>query len=73
MPFCTPVFVGLSEPLLEMVKGLFGHFLEIVKGLSGPLPEMIKGMCLEPVMLYRPPLASSRCGWMMLPDVGDYV
>ena len=40
-------------------------------GLSGPLLEMGKGMCLEPAMLYRPPLASPRRGWMELPDVGD--
>ena len=50
LPFYTPVFVGLSGPLPEMVKGLFGLLLAIVKGLSVLLPEMVKGMCLEPAI-----------------------
>ena len=50
LTFCTPVFVGLSGPLPEMLKGLFGPLLEIVKGLFVLLPEMVKGMCLEPAI-----------------------
>ena len=74
IPFYTMIFVRLFGPLLEIVKGLFGPLPKMVKGLSGPLLEMVKGICLEPAMLCQPPpLASSRRGWMILPDMEDYV
>ena len=41
-------------------------------GVSGLLLEMIKGLCLEPTMLYWPPLTSPKCECLELPIVGDF-